>query len=251
MVNTANSEVAAIAESQIGAASLIFNQLRPTLFEGLTKAEVNLFIAAAEKRKCRRGALLSTEGEPADQLIMVLSGRARYFTFTKDGRRVLLHSILPGEVFGGMALLHLPAAYLLSTEAIRDGELLVWTRSRIRNLAWRYPRFLENALVTASEYLEWYIQSHLLQVSHSAPQRLAHVVLELAHDIGNPIEEGTELDITNEELADAANITRFSTSRLLRAWQHAGFLTKSRNKVVLRSPDRLFTQSFRRRAGQV
>ena len=140
-----------------------------------------------------------------------------------------------------------PSTYLVSTEAVNDTELLVWSRDRIRHLGWRYPRLLENALVTASAYLEWYVTTHLLLVSHSAPQRLAHIVLELANDVGRKTDDGVEIQITNEELADAANVTRFSASRLLAQWQRGGLVTKKRNRVVVHSPDRLFTHSLQRR----
>jgi CRP/FNR family transcriptional regulator, nitrogen oxide reductase regulator len=56
-----------------------------------------------------------------------------------------------------------------------------------------------------------------------------------------------ELDVTNEELADAANITRFSASRLLNEWERKGVLTKSRNKIVLHSSERLFAHTLPRR----
>jgi CRP-like cAMP-binding protein len=51
--------------------------------------------------------------------------------------------------------------------------------------------------------------------------------------------EGVELNIRNEELANEANITIFTASRLLSEWRRKGILTKSRGKVVLRSPESL------------
>jgi CRP/FNR family transcriptional regulator, nitrogen oxide reductase regulator len=51
--------------------------------------------------------------------------------------------------------------------------------------------------------------------------------------------EGIELNIRNEELANEANITIFTASRFLSEWQRKGILTKSRGKVVLRSPETL------------
>lgn len=52
---------------------------------------------------------------------------------------------------------------------------------------------------------------------------------------------GIELNIRNEELANEANITVFTASRLLNEWQRQGILTKSRGKVVLRSPETLMS----------
>ena len=48
-----------------------------------------------------------------------------------------------------------------------------------------------------------------------------------------------ESDITNE-LANAANITLYTASRILREWQRTGAIRKQRGKIVVRSTERLF-----------
>jgi CRP-like cAMP-binding protein len=48
-----------------------------------------------------------------------------------------------------------------------------------------------------------------------------------------------ELDVTNEELAQAANVTHFTASRLISHWQKQGALVKTRGKILLRSPEKL------------
>jgi CRP-like cAMP-binding protein len=47
------------------------------------------------------------------------------------------------------------------------------------------------------------------------------------------------LNINNEELANQANVTIFTVSRLLSDWQRKGLLVKSRGKVVIRSQEAL------------
>jgi len=116
---------------------------------------------------------------------------------------------------------------------------LLWPRNTIRKLAARYPRFWENALSIASDYFAWFLAAHLALRSRDARERLAQVLLSLAEGIGHDAPDGVELDITNEELANAANVTVFTTSRILSEWRRNGTLLKSRGKVVLRSPHRL------------
>jgi len=41
-------------------------------------------------------------------------------------------------------------------------------------------------------------------------------------------------------LAGAASLTLFTTSRLLNEWQHQRIVLKSRGKILLRYPERLF-----------
>ena len=63
----------------------------------------------------------------------------------------------------------------------------------------------------------------------------------LARSIGQQVTAGIELDVTNEELANAANVTPFTASRLLSEWQRQGAVRKSRGKVLLLSLERLFS----------
>jgi len=78
---------------------------------------------------------------------------------------------------------------------------------------------------------------------HPARQRLARVLVSLARGIGEKVLGGIELDFTNEELANAANVTLFTASRILNQWQRQGLVVKSRGKVLLPSPERLFVHA--------
>jgi CRP-like cAMP-binding protein len=51
-----------------------------------------------------------------------------------------------------------------------------------------------------------------------------------------------EINVTNEELADAAAVTLFTVSRLLSRWHRSGDVIKKRGKVVICRPERLLSQ---------
>jgi CRP/FNR family transcriptional regulator, nitrogen oxide reductase regulator len=214
--------------------------LQPRLFQGLTELEVQSVLAAASLRRTAAKTVVTTQGESADYFFLVAKGCARHFYVTADGQKIILIWLGQGEVFGGYALLP-TGAYLVGTEIVRDSSLFVWSRPKIRNLLVRYPQLEHNALSLASEYLTWFLSAHVALLSHSASQRLGHILISLAQGIGHKAPGGLELDITNEQLANAANITVFTTSRLLSKWQRNGAITKSRGKVLLRSPEKLFS----------
>ena len=130
--------------------------------------------------------------------------------------------------------------YLLSSEAIRDSVVLAWDAPTIRSFARRFPRLLENVLVSAVDYLSWYIAAHAALCSQTARQRLASVLLGYTSSMGQRVSSGTEFDVTNEELADAANITPYTTSRILSEWRRSGAIRKKRGKLIVRSTERLF-----------
>jgi CRP-like cAMP-binding protein len=213
--------------------------LRPTFLEGLAPAERHVILAAATKRRFLTKSAVVHQGDPAERLFLLTKGRARFFFVTQTGRKILLHWLPPGEVFGGATLLPRPSAYLVSTETLKDSSALVWDRPTIRSLAMRYPKLLDNALMVAYDYFAWHLASHVALTCHTARQRLAQVLASLARAIGEDVPGGIELDVTNEEIANAANVTPFTASRLFSAWQRKGVITKSRGKILLHSPERL------------
>ena len=217
--------------------------LKSRFLGGLAPSEVKVVLAAARQRHFLGKCVVVNQGHPADHLFLLTNGRARFFFNTREGKKVALFWLTPGEIFGGSALLSTPSRYLLSTETLKDSSILVWNRTTLRTLGARYPRLLENALLIASDYLAWYLADHVALVSQTARQRLARVLVCLAETIGNKSSDGFEFDATNEELAGAANVTPFTTSRLLSEWQKNRAVVKRRGKILLRSPQRLFPHS--------
>jgi CRP-like cAMP-binding protein len=215
-------------------------RLKSRFLDGLAPLAVDEIVATATPRRLLANSVAISQGQPAGHLFLLTKGRARYFYIAEGGRKLLLHWLVPGEIFGGAALLPEPASYIVGTEIVQDGAVLVWGRSSIRRLAEKYPRLLDNALPIFADYLAIYVASHVALTCHTARQRLAEVLVTLAHAIGHATRNGIELDVTNEELANASNVTIFTASRLLSEWQRRGALAKSRRKLLIRSPERLF-----------
>ena len=218
--------------------------LKSKFLEGFSPLDLNVILQAAKQRNFTSNSVVVNQGNPADHLFLLTKGRARYFFNTQEGKKVILQWLTAGEIFGGAALLSNPSSYLVSTETLKDSSMLVWDRTTLRNLAVRYPRLLENAMLIGYDYLAWYVADHVALISHTARQRLAGVLVCLAQSIGERVPGGFEFDATNEELAGAANVTPFTASRLLSEWQKKSAVLKQRGKVLLRSPDRLFLHSI-------
>jgi CRP-like cAMP-binding protein len=182
---------------------------------------------------------MTHEGSSADCLFLMISGRARAFYMTPQGEKLSVQWFPPGEIFGLAAFLSRPVQYLSSTEAVMGSTVLRWDRATIRFLGTQYPELLQNALLIAYDYFVRYQALHIAAACQTARQRLAQVLKSLANGMGQRVTGGVELNIRNEELANEANITIFTASRLLNEWQRKGILTKSRGKIVLRSPETL------------
>jgi len=214
----------------------------PRFLAALTPAAAKAIVSGARPRQYMAKSVIVNQGHPAEHFFLLVSGRARYFYIPRDGRKVNLKWLAPGDIFSPAALLPTPSEYLLSTEAVKDCQVLVWNRAAIRNLIKQYPQLIDNLFSIAFDFFTFYRDAHTSLTCDSGPQRVAHVLANLAGSVGQSVAGGTEFDLFNEELADEANVDPFTVSRLLSDWQRKGILTKRRGKVVLHSPQQLFLE---------
>ena len=222
----------------------LLRDLKPRLLEGLTPSELKSVLAEATYRKFPANCVITNQDHSAEHLYLLLTGRARFFFVTEKGQEVILLWIPPGETFGSSALLPAPAGYHVSTAAIRSCSALVWDRFTIRRLAALYPKLLENAFYLTLRYLSAYRAAHGALISDTSQERLAHVLVSLASGIGEKAAGGVELKIRNEELANEANVSLFTVSRLISEWHRTGLLLKGRGKILLRSPEGLLRHAY-------
>jgi CRP-like cAMP-binding protein len=220
--------------------AIVGSELSPQFLNGLAPRERRTIVSAAVQRHLAANSVITNQGYPAEHLFLLTKGQARQFFVTDGGKKLLLQWFGIGDVFGGRTILSERSSYLFSTEIVMDSSVLAWDRETIRGLVARYPRLLDNALLIASDYMAWYLSSHVGLACYNARQRVAHVIVTLARTIGKRAPGGVEMRINNEELANFANVTPFTASRLISEWQRSRALVKRRGKILLASPERLF-----------
>jgi CRP-like cAMP-binding protein len=214
--------------------------IQSRLLDGLSAHSVQAVLGAATTRRFKPNVVITRQGEPATEFFLIITGRARHFFTTPDGHKRLLQWLGPGETLGGATLLPERSSYRVGTETIKETTALVWSRVAIRALAHDNPHLLDNALLIGADYVDWFLAAHTALTSQTARERLAGVLVSLAPLLGRDVPEGVELDITNDELANAANITLYTASRLLNEWQRRQAVIKRRGRVILLSPRQLF-----------
>jgi CRP-like cAMP-binding protein len=215
------------------------------LLRDLKPEEIHSILRATRTRRFSAKSVITHQGEPADHLLLLWKGRARCFFETPNGKKLIQIWMTPGHIVGGAALVSPSSVYLVSTEAVRDSVVLVWDRQTIRVLARRFPQLLENALFIAANYVSWYIVALTSLASETARESVAGVLLGCISSIGQKVAGGIELDLTNEEVANSANTTPYTASRILSEWRKVGAIRKRRGKIFLASPEHFFLRIVR------
>jgi CRP-like cAMP-binding protein len=171
----------------------------------------------------------------------LVTGLAGFYKETPASSKLFLRWISPGDAFGLAALQTQLQPYLTTVIVLRAASVFVWERVSANALVSQVPRLRENAYAVANDYLARLADVLVVRARQTAQQRLARVLVESVRQIGHAGRHGTELSLTNERLAEMADVSMFTVSRQLSEWQSQGVLAKSRGKIVLYTPERLLS----------
>jgi CRP-like cAMP-binding protein len=103
------------------------------IFNGLDLADLDAIGRISRAREFEVGEALTTEGATADELYLLLSGKAEVKVRDPDGRQVLIDELGPGDVLGWSAAME-PYIYTASSWATEPCEAIVVNGDGLREL---------------------------------------------------------------------------------------------------------------------
>lgn len=210
-----------------------------TLLDGLEETEARAILNSADIVRSSAGQSIIRGGDYANRLFLIRAGKVHYYHLTKQGDSVLLAWLAPGDVIGLVAMLKRRSIYMANADGTSDCELLAWKHAIVCRLVSRHPVLAENGLQIALKYLRSYVRRHIGLVTKTAEERLAETLLQLVDRSGRIASGGVNIEATNDQLAGLADVSPFTASRVLSSWERAGILSKSRGRVLLKSPESL------------
>ena len=122
-----------------------------SFFSDLAEDDLEQIAEHAVLESFMRGALVITEGDLADALYVVISGRVKVFLGSDDGKEVVLTILVPGECFGEIALLD-EEPRSASVAAMEKTKLLVIRRDTFLELLQGNP-ILARSMISSLAYL--------------------------------------------------------------------------------------------------
>lgn len=176
------------------------------------------------------------EGDPPEQCYVLVSGFAYRQKMTGEGARQIVAIHIPGEALDFQNLYLDVADH--SVQMLTRGEVAMIPRADLRQLAQARPAIahaiLIAILIEASIFREW-----VLNVGRrDARTRLAHVLCEFGarlQSAGLAGDNGFELPMTQEQLADVLGLTPVHVNRTIKLLEADGLL--QRNRRMLSFPD--------------
>lgn len=187
------------------------------LLAPLADVERRHVLATARRRGFARGEVVFHEGDPADSLHLVSTGRLSVRCTTPDGDAVTLNVLSPGSFFGELALLRRPPRHLRTATviALEASETLSLSATAFHRLCDEHPR-VEHLLTTLLAQRVDELSGRLLEALYvNLDRRVYRRLLELS-DIYASGTEQVSIPFTQEALADLVGGTRPSVNQILR-----------------------------------
>jgi CRP/FNR family transcriptional regulator, cyclic AMP receptor protein len=202
------------------------------LFDGLASASVDRMLAAARRVRLSRGEILFHEGDRAESVYLIESGKVAARISTPDGALVTVAVLGPGSAVGELALLGDDERRTATVQAVEPVVALTLLRRDFAELRRQHPSVTE-FLVTSLAATVRRLDAQLVEAFHLPAEtrirRRLHALAQV-YDRGSRV---IEIDLTQEELAQLAGTTRPTLNRVLREEERRGTLQLRRGRIVI------------------
>ena len=209
------------------------------LFASLTNDQIAAAAAWFHAQSFDSDALIFLEGDPADRLWVVQAGQVKIVKHTSDGQENLLEVIMPGEMFGGAALLL--SVHPASAVAMTPILALSIEREPYLQLIRQYPDVALRIIYLLGERLQAAMKMRALATEH-VDVRLANILLKLCDKVGERTAEGLRinLSLSRQDLADMTGTTIETAIRIMSRFRKESLvLTEPGGYVVVLDHQRL------------
>ncbi|MGE0454874.1 MAG: Crp/Fnr family transcriptional regulator [Vicinamibacteria bacterium] len=213
---------------------------RISLFERLTKDDLDRLGALTERKRYAGDTALFFQDDPSDSLYLVLSGSVKVFQTSEDGKERILKILRPGDDVGEMAMIDgLPRA--VSAQTLEDSEMLVLTRKAFKAFGEERPAVVWELLVTCAGRLRR-MNENILDLSfRDVPYRVLHLLSQLLERHGEQTADGwrISLALSVREMASMVGSNAETVGRLLDGYETDGLIKRDGNRWIVPDPKAL------------
>lgn len=189
----------------------------------LSEAAQRDIAAVMHERTVPAGATLMLHGDTVTHWCGVMEGIVKLSAMVPDGRAVSLGGLRAGSWFGESSLLH-RRAIQHDAVALRHSRVALMPRDAFEWLMQHEPSFSRFLLHQLNERLHWFMGDFVAHRLHTADTLVARALLGLVHPFLHP-GASHRLDLSQEELAHLAGLSRQRCNRVLNALAQAGLVS--------------------------
>jgi CRP/FNR family cyclic AMP-dependent transcriptional regulator len=227
--------------SRLNHDSLLWYFERFGLLHGLSEQQKQEVARHTRIVSVRRGQAVYLPGDPSECVYVVKSGAVKMVGKAPEGCEVIFALLTPGDIFGELALMGDDGPRDDRVEAVDDTLLCEVPRPVLVRMIQESPAFGWHVTKLVGRRLRTLRTRAEELLGKNAPARLAHAILQLAHQHG--IQDGggilIPLRLSQGDLGKLVGLTRETVNSIVNAWRDQGVVEMDRRSIRVRDPERL------------
>jgi CRP-like cAMP-binding protein len=211
------------------------NQMTQTI-KPTHSIEIKELLRIADRTiKTEKNLYLFQDGQVAEELYLVLSGKVQISKITSEGRELTLRICGENDICGELTLFTDSPKYLLNAYVLEKGEVAIIKKDVIEK-----EIFQNGAL--AYEFMKW-MSDHFRKtqtkfrdlVLTGKKGALYSTLIRMTNSYGTPMTNGILIDLplTNQKLGDFCGTSRESTNRYLNDLKREGIISITKGKITV------------------
>jgi CRP-like cAMP-binding protein len=209
------------------------------MFQGFESAVAALTKQLPPVDFARRWTVFA-EGEPADRLYIIISGKVKISHRSPDGREHLLAIMGPQDMFGELSVFD-DGPRTASATTLTEVRAVSLDRDTLRGWMADRPEVAEQLLRVLARRLRRTNTKLADQICTDVPGRVAKQLLLLAQQFGT--REGdalrVALDLTQEEIAQLVGASREATNQALGTFADRGWIQSESHTMLILDAENL------------
>ncbi|EST10390.1 Crp/Fnr family transcriptional regulator [Sporolactobacillus laevolacticus] len=183
----------------------------------------------------KKGSNIFWEGDLSDKLFYVTRGRVKLFKSAYDGKDLVIHYFMEGDLFGEISCLGSVECSFTAT-AVTDCTVGVISEKDLE------PLLLSNSSLSF-EFMKWIgMMGQFTQIKmrdllfYGKNGALASTLLRMLHGYSRSDEDGIHytISLTNSDLAQLIGSTRETVNRMLQSWKNDGAIDYFHGSIVIK-----------------
>lgn len=203
-------------------------------FHGLAPEQLARLARAADVRTYAPGELIAAENEPVSGFFLVLSGQAKLFKLSPEGREQTIYIFRAGEPFC-LCTLFGASGWPANAAAMDECRILRIEGRTFETMARSEPQLLLDLLHLLSGRLKEAMDLIEALSLKDIPARVAAFLLHEARDLSGA-DRLVSLPVSHRELAKIVGVTPEALSRAMRRMKEAGLVEVNGREVTLIDP---------------
>lgn len=201
-------------------------------FAEMPGADCAAIVGDAQEVQFHRHSTIFSEGTPATQVALLLSGCAKVTQGQTPGQEVILRLNGPGDLLGKVSN-QSRANHLYTTHTVQTSVALVWEMDAFVSAMNQFPMLRRNIASVLEQHLNE-LEIRYREVStEKVSSRLSNLLVRLVNQVGRRVDGYVEIALSRRELAQLTGTTLFTVSRLLCQWEAPGIVSARREVVMV------------------